>query len=90
MLFRSRDQQVVIFTLGQYLRPSRDHLPIQRYYTPAEFAEFKRAGQQEIGFRHVEAGPLVRSSYHAGEAFIGGGAKPSASNLENRLENFHG
>lgn len=63
-----RDQQVDIFTLGQYLRPSRDHLPIQRYYTPAEFAEFKRAGQQEIGFRHVEAGPLVRSSYHAGEA----------------------
>ena len=63
-----RDHQVDICTLGQYLRPSRDHLPIQRYYTPAEFAEFKRAGQQEIGFRHVEAGPLVRSSYHAEEA----------------------
>ena len=59
-----RAHQVDIFTLGQYLRPSRDHLAIHRYYTPQEFAEFKRIGE-EIGFRHVEAGPLVRSSYHA-------------------------
>lgn len=56
--------QVDIVTLGQYLRPSRDHLAIQRYYSPQEFAALKRAGE-EIGFRHVEAGPLVRSSYHA-------------------------
>jgi lipoic acid synthetase len=43
-------------------------LPIDRYVTPAEFAEFKRVGEQQIGFRHVEAGALVRSSYHADEA----------------------
>ena len=53
-----------ILTLGQYLRPSVDHLPIARYYSPAEFTEFKRQGES-MGFRHVEAGPLVRSSYHA-------------------------
>ena len=53
-----------ILTLGQYLRPSTDHLPIFRYYSPAEFAELKEQGEL-MGFRHVEAGPLVRSSYHA-------------------------
>ena len=62
-----RAHQVDIFTLGQYLRPSQKHLPIQRYYSPQEFAHFKRLGY-EMGFRHVEAGPLVRSSYHADEA----------------------
>jgi len=55
-----------ILTLGQYLRPSRDHLPVERYVAPAEFAELKSAALA-IGFRHVEAGPLVRSSYHAWE-----------------------
>jgi lipoic acid synthetase len=58
---------VDIFTFGQYLRPSPDHLPIRRYYSPDEFARIKQAGQ-DLGFRHVEAGPLVRSSYHADEA----------------------
>ncbi len=53
-----------ILTLGQYLRPSSNHLPIARYYAPAEFAELKTLGER-IGFRHVESGPLVRSSYHA-------------------------
>ncbi|MGH9415420.1 MAG: lipoyl synthase [Terriglobales bacterium] len=53
-----------ILTLGQYLRPSRDHLPVKRLYTPAEFAEMRNAGLR-MGFGHVEAGPLVRSSYHA-------------------------
>jgi lipoic acid synthetase len=53
-----------ILTLGQYLRPSADHLPIVRYYTPEEFAELKVEGER-MGFRHVESGPLVRSSYHA-------------------------
>ena len=53
-----------ILTLGQYLRPSVDHLPIARYYTPAEFTELKVIGEQ-MGFLHVESGPLVRSSYHA-------------------------
>ena len=61
-----RTQGVDILTLGQYLRPSADHLPIARYYTPDEFAELRRLGRA-MGFRHVEAGPLVRSSYHAWE-----------------------
>ena len=61
-----RAQGVDILTLGQYLRPSSDHLPIARYYTPDEFAELRRIGL-EMGYRHVEAGPLVRSSYHAWE-----------------------
>ncbi len=55
-----------ILTVGQYLRPSRDHLPMARIYTPGEFAELKAAAL-EMGFRHVESGPLVRSSYHAHE-----------------------
>jgi lipoic acid synthetase len=55
-----------ILTLGQYLRPSRDHLPVERYVTPAEFAELRSAAMA-MGFRHVESGPLVRSSYHAWE-----------------------
>ena len=55
-----------IVTIGQYLRPSRDHLPMKRLYTPREFAELK-AEALKMGFRHVESGPLVRSSYHAHE-----------------------
>jgi lipoic acid synthetase len=55
-----------IVTIGQYLRPSLANLPMSRYYTPAEFAELKRIGL-EMGFGHVESGPLVRSSYHAHE-----------------------
>lgn len=55
-----------ILTLGQYLRPSQDHLPVARYVSPAEFAELKREALA-LGFRHVESGPLVRSSYHAWE-----------------------
>lgn len=55
-----------ILTIGQYLRPSRDHLPMKRLYTPREFAELKTEALK-MGFRHVESGPLVRSSYHAHE-----------------------
>jgi lipoic acid synthetase len=55
-----------ILTIGQYLRPSRDHLPMARLYTPREFAELK-AEALKMGFQHVESGPLVRSSYHAHE-----------------------
>jgi len=55
-----------ILTIGQYLRPSRDHLPMARHYTPQEFAGLKAAALR-MGFRHVESGPLVRSSYHAHE-----------------------
>src|SRR6058998_2828357 len=61
-----RAQDVDILTVGQYLRPSSQHLPIARYYTPDEFAALRRHGL-EMGYRHVEAGPLVRSSYHAWE-----------------------
>ena len=60
------DRKVDILTIGQYLRPSRDHLPMARYYTPDEFAFLKHEALG-MGFRHVESGPLVRSSYHAQE-----------------------
>ncbi len=58
---------VDILTLGQYLQPSKKHLPIARYYRPEEFAELKRIGQEELGYKWVESGPLVRSSYRAAE-----------------------
>lgn len=61
-----REVDVDILTLGQYLRPSDGHIPLDRYYTPDEFRELARVGL-EMGFRHVESGPLVRSSYHAWE-----------------------
>jgi len=61
-----RDWGVDILTIGQYLQPSRRHLPIERYYTLAEFADLKAYGLS-IGFRWVESAPLVRSSYHAAE-----------------------
>jgi lipoic acid synthetase len=57
---------VDILTVGQYLRPSRDHLPIARFYTPDEF-QYMKTEALRSGFRHVESGPLVRSSYHAHE-----------------------
>lgn len=63
-LQRLADTGCDILTLGQYLRPSRNHLPVKRMYTPQEFADIKRQAQT-MGFGHVEAGPLVRSSYHA-------------------------
>jgi len=62
-----REAAVDILTLGQYLRPSPMHVPVARWVTPDEFAEWKRVGEEELGFKHVEAGPLVRSSYHAKE-----------------------
>jgi len=65
-----RAHSVDILTLGQYLRPSPKHLPIVRYVPPSEFDEFRREGYA-MGFAHVEAGPLVRSSYHAASAAEG-------------------
>jgi lipoic acid synthetase len=64
-----------IITIGQYLQPSKDHLPITRYYHPLEFESLKKYGETMIGIPHIEAGPLVRSSYHAGEQVVklGGG-----------------
>jgi lipoic acid synthetase len=61
-----REVDVDILTLGQYLRPSDEHIALDRYYTPQEFRQLYEIGM-EMGFRHVESGPLVRSSYHAWE-----------------------
>jgi lipoic acid synthetase len=72
---------VEILTIGQYLRPSEQHLPMARYYTPAEFADLRRFAL-DLGFGHVESGPLVRSSYHAHEqadAFERSGHRPPAT-----------
>jgi len=66
---------VSIVTVGQYLRPTREHLPVSRYWTPEEFELLKLAGQQ-LGIPHVEASPLTRSSYHAREAAASAGATP--------------
>jgi lipoic acid synthetase len=61
-----RSSDVNILTLGQYLRPSESHMPVARYYTPDEFAELRELGVG-MGFTHVQASPLTRSSYHAWE-----------------------
>jgi lipoic acid synthetase len=61
-----REVDVDILTLGQYLRPSDAHIKLDRYYTPQEFRQLYEIGM-DMGFRHVESGPLVRSSYHAWE-----------------------
>jgi lipoyl synthase len=62
-----REAAVDILTLGQYLRPSEHHVPLDRWVTPDEFRRWKEIGERELGFGHVESGPLVRSSYHAKE-----------------------
>ncbi len=59
-----KEHKLDMVTIGQYLQPSRDHLPIERFLHPDEFAEFERIGM-DMGFRHVASGPMVRSSYHA-------------------------
>ncbi len=61
-----REHRVDILTVGQYLQPGRQHLPVTRYVTPPEFDQLRQAGR-EMGFSHVESGPLVRSSYHAAD-----------------------
>jgi lipoic acid synthetase len=58
-----------LLTIGQYLQPTKLHLPVDRWVAPEEFAEHARFGMERLGFAHVEAGPLVRSSYHAGMQF---------------------
>ncbi len=65
-----RDAGVDFLTVGQYLRPSARHLPVAEYITPATFEHYKRVGEEEFGFKYVASGPLVRSSYRAGEFFI--------------------
>jgi lipoic acid synthetase len=68
---RIREAGTDILTVGQYLRPSADHLPIVRYYAPDEFEQIKRYALG-LGYRHVESGPLVRSSYHAEDQVVRG------------------
>ena len=63
-----RDAGADIVTLGQYLQPTRDNLPVEKFYTPEEFTEY-RDYALSVGFRSVASGPLVRSSYHAEEGF---------------------
>ena len=62
-----REHRVQVLTVGQYLRPTEQHLPVVRYWHPDEFAALERAAY-ELGFESVAAGPLVRSSYHADES----------------------
>ncbi|HEY5629342.1 MAG TPA: hypothetical protein VIR16_07500, partial [Candidatus Limnocylindrales bacterium] len=66
-----------ILTIGQYLRPTAQHLPVERYYHPDEFAEMREEGLA-LGFRHVESGPLVRSSYHARDQVPGAAERAAA------------
>jgi len=71
-----RKAEVDIITIGQYLQPTTAHLPVVRFYHPDEFAQIKREAYT-LGFKHVEAGPLVRSSYHAHEQEAAAGATPA-------------
>jgi lipoic acid synthetase len=73
-----REAGVAIFTMGQYLAPTGNHHPVRRYYTPEEFAELGRRAR-EIGFRHVESAPLVRSSYMAHRAVENVESTPDAA-----------
>jgi lipoic acid synthetase len=66
-----RASGVDVVTVGQYLQPHARRLPIERYYTPAEFEEIREEGES-LGFQRVESGPLVRSSYHARRALAAG------------------
>ena len=60
-----RNAGIDVITLGQYLRPSKNHLPVKRFVTPEEFEEWRKVGK-EMGFRYVASGPMIRSSYRAG------------------------
>ena len=65
-----REAGVDVLTLGQYLRPTEHHLSVVEYITPEAFDDYRRVGEAEMGFRYVASGPLVRSSYKAGEFFL--------------------
>jgi lipoic acid synthetase len=69
-----RDAEVDVVTFGQYLRPSRRHMKVDRYVTPEEFARWQ-ARAEEMGFKYCASGPMVRSSYKAGEFFLANLAK---------------
>ena len=74
-----RDAGCDLLTIGQYLRPSKLQIPVARWVHPDEFAEWKRIGEQQLGFAWVEAGPLVRSSYHAGKQYRAAGARAATA-----------
>jgi len=73
-----RHVRVDVVTLGQYLRPTPKHAPVERYVTPEQFKAYEREGYQ-MGFQFVASGPLVRSSYHAAEAFVAAAASTPAA-----------
>jgi lipoic acid synthetase len=76
-----RAASVDIVTLGQYLRPTPKHAPVVRYVDPEQFARYEQEGQR-MGFHFVASGPLVRSSYHAAEAFVATRARPESGLTE--------
>jgi lipoic acid synthetase len=78
-----RSHDCDLLTVGQYLRPDLKHLPVERYYHPDEFARIREIGRG-LGFRHVEAGPLVRSSYHAGRQ-----ARAASASADRHGEEMH-
>lgn len=79
---RMREHKIDMLTLGQYLQPSRDHLPVQRFVHPDIFAWFAEKGA-ELGFKNVASGPLVRSSYHADQQANGQKiSRPTEANPE--------
>ena len=84
-----RSAGVEIVTLGQYLRPSTDHLSVERYVHPHVFETWRRVAEEELGFLYCASGPLVRSSYRAGELFVealGSGADPAAARAAARAD----
>ena len=70
-LVQLREHGVDVVTFGQYMRPSKRHMPVAEYVTPEGFAKWQRVAE-ELGFKYVASGPLVRSSYRAGELFLKG------------------
>jgi len=84
-----RAADVDVLTIGQYLRPTKRHAPVQRYVEPAEFLDYERAGLA-MGFRYVASGPLVRSSYRAAEAFLRGLASGETTAGETPSMNRYG
>ena len=84
-----REHAVDVVTLGQYLRPTQKHAPVARYATPDEFKDYERVAK-ELGFAYVASGPLVRSSYHAAEAFIAARLRPGAQLPEGQIPHYVG
>ncbi len=79
-----RDHDVDLLTVGQYLQPDSSHLPVERFWHPDEYAEIRAIGER-LGFAHVEAGPFVRSSYHAGEQARAAGNTPAPPSVGARF-----